>query len=231
MISLPTNKFTDLKFSDASSYRKDLDRAEMVGLAAIGVVISSKEDLRNVSSHDEIRIIITAEVDTSEGKWMQIARKLRPIVDYLSVVPHSLTECREASKAKIIDSITIKTPEIIFDDVCAAYLEEKKGFLEISLSDLLSMAEKGIHLGSIRKEVEIAFFRRIPVIVTRMRSPSGYILDKISSYSVAYSLLGGNVDRWILSVSSYPYHAVERRSLLDRGVKVVEAQDTDRSEG
>ncbi|MGC9019818.1 MAG: hypothetical protein ACP5KE_01265 [Candidatus Methanodesulfokora sp.] len=223
MISLPQNKFTDLKFADAPSYKKDLERARIVGLAAIGVIISSKEDLREVLSHNGIKIITTAEVDTSESKWMQTARKLRPIVDYLSVTPHSLMDCREASKAKIIDSIVIKTPEMIFDDVCATYLDEKKGFLEVSLLDLLLMAKKGMSLGNIRKEVEIAFFRKIPVIVTRMRSPSGHILDKISSYSVAYALLGGNVDRWICSVSSYPYHAVERRSLLNRGVKKVEA--------
>lgn len=231
MISLPANKFTDLKFADALNYRNDLERAKRVGLAAIGVIISSKDDLRDLVHQDEIRIILTAEVDMSESGWVQTARKLRPLVNYLSAVPRSLTDCREASKAKIIDSVVIKTPDFVFDDVCAAYLEEKKGFLEIPLLDLLLMAKKGVNLGNIRKEVEIASFRRVPVVITRMRSPTGHILDKVSSYSVAHSLLGGNLDRWICSVSSYPYHAVERRNLLDRGVKKVEAQDTHWSEG
>jgi RNase P/RNase MRP subunit p30 len=222
MISLPANEFTDLKFADALNYRNDLERAKIIGLAAIGVIISSKEDKKNIAFQDDVKIILTAEVDTSESKWMQTARKLRPLVDYLSAVPHSLVECREASKAKIIDSIVIKVPDMIFDDVCAVYLEEKKGFLEVPLLDLLSMAKKGINLGNIRREIEIAFFRKVPVIITRMRSPSGHLLDKIASYSVAYSLLGGSLDRWVCSVSTYPYHALERRNLLDKGVKKVE---------
>jgi RNase P/RNase MRP subunit p30 len=223
MISLPANEFTDLKFTDALNCRSNLERAKMVGLAAVGVIISSREDLKNMIFQDDMKIILTAEVDMSGDEWVQAARKLRPIVDYLSAVPHSLMECREASKAKIIDSIVIKVPDMIFDDVCAVYLEKKKGFLEVSLLDLLSMAKKGVNLGNIRKEVEIAFFRKVPVIVTRIRSPSGHLLDKIASYSVAYSLLGGSVDEWICSVSTYPYHAAERRNLLDRGVKKVEA--------